>query len=113
MNMNTFVRITFATFLFSVTLSFLNAQTPLPYYTGFDNATEQAGWVEYDLGVTSTYPWEFYNSSAYSAPTCLRRDYPVGGTQVTDGWFVSLLLIFLEAEQSTRYGTLLQVLEHQ
>ena len=75
-------------FLFSY-ISIVNAQTPLPYFTGFDNASEQSGWTEYDLGVTSTYPWEFYAFNFYSSPNCLRRDYPVGGSQVTDGWMVS------------------------
>lgn len=70
--------------------SISQAQTPLPYFTGFDNSAEKAGWTEYKLGVNSDpYKWEYASFSAFSSPNCLRHDYPVGGSQQTDDWFVS------------------------
>lgn len=66
-----------------------NAQTPLPYYTGFDNATEKAGWTEFRKGDNGAYKWTFDTNSSVSSPTRLKHDYPVGGSVVTDDWFVS------------------------
>lgn len=69
----------------------LEAQTSLPYSTGFDNSSEQAGWTEYRKGATTDtfYLWNFSGLSPNSLPNCLAHDYPVGGTQITDDWFVS------------------------
>lgn len=65
------------------------SQTSLPYYTGFDNNIQQAGWQEYRKGATGTYHWGFNIVNSYTSPNCLYHDYPVGGTSVTDDWFVS------------------------
>lgn len=66
-----------------------NAQTPLPYYTGFDNTIEKAGWTEFRKGDNGPSKWTFDTNSSLSSPTRLMHDYPVGGTVVTDDWFVS------------------------
>ena len=65
------------------------AQTPLPYYTGFDNASEKAGWTEYRKGDNGLYQWKFININPVSAPGVLLHNYPVGGSVPTDDWFVS------------------------
>ncbi len=85
------------------TLSTLNAQN---YTTGFDNADEQAGWVEYELGSTNQFLyWEFAPFMPYTAPNCLAHYYPVGGTTPTDDWIVSPLFDFSNggAIDSLRY----------
>lgn len=77
-----------STLLLQMTVS--KAQTSLPYYTGFDNTTQKAGWQEFRKGnADPTYKWDYSSVSAYSAPTCLLHNYPVGGTVTTDDWFVS------------------------
>jgi hypothetical protein len=69
--------------------SALQAQVPV-YSTGFDNATQQDGWQQYRQGAADPfYDWNFQSSQAYSAPTCLMHNYPVGGSAATDDWFVS------------------------
>lgn len=66
------------------------AQTALPYYTGFDNATQTAGWQVFRKGSTDpSYKWTYATFTSYSAPASLFHQYPVGGTVVTDDWFVS------------------------
>lgn len=68
------------------------AQTALPYYTGFDNATEKAGWVEFRTGVATTFNWVVGASvNAVSAPNAISHDYPVGAasTDTTVDWYVS------------------------
>lgn len=65
-----------------------NAQTALPYYTGFDNTAERAGWTFYNSNVTQFSGWE-YSLQPYSTPTCVIHFYPVGGSQTTTDWFVS------------------------
>lgn len=65
------------------------AQVALPYSTGFDNTGEQSGWQIHRLGATGTYNWLYNGNNAHSAPTCLVHTYPVGGSNVTDDWFVS------------------------
>lgn len=67
--------------------------TPLPYSTGFDNAAQQAGWVEYRKGTISVYDWatSAFVSNTPSAPNCITHDYYVGGGapgKVVD-WYVS------------------------
>lgn len=70
-----------------VNYSNLSAQT---YTTGFDNAGEQAGWTEYRAGVIDPfYEWEYSTFGEHSAPNCLIHNYPVGGTEASDDWFVS------------------------
>lgn len=66
------------------------AQTALPYETGFDNAAQTAGWQAFRKGSTDpNYKWVYATFTAYSAPASLFHHYPVGGTAVTDDWFVS------------------------
>lgn len=66
------------------------AQTALPYYTGFDNATQTAGWQVFRKGSTDpSYKWTYATFTSYSAPASLFHQYPVGGTVLTDDWFVS------------------------
>lgn len=66
------------------------AQT-LPYSTGFDTPAEQAGWDAYRTGTTTDtfYLWEYSTNTPFSPPTRLSHNYPVGGVNVTDDWFVS------------------------
>jgi len=63
---------------------------PLPYTTGFDNVSEQAGWQEFRTGYLSTYSWN-YGGPGFSAPSCLSHDYNVGGNpgDIVVDWFVS------------------------
>ena len=71
----------------SATLSGAMAQS---YTTGFDNPTQQAGWQEFRKGTTAQPEhWGYDNSQEYSSPNCLMHYYPVGGTVITDDWFVS------------------------
>jgi hypothetical protein len=64
---------------------------PLPYYTGFDNTTQQSGWQEFRKGFLSPEEWTYNSFNAYSAPNTLYHDYPVGssGPDTTLDWFVS------------------------
>lgn len=67
----------------------LRAQTAMPYFTGFDNATQKNGWQLFRKGATGTYLWTYTTFEPYSGTDCLYHDYPVGGTTMTDDWFVS------------------------
>jgi hypothetical protein len=71
-----------------------NAQTPLPYFTGFDNASQQDGWTQQREGDLGSYQWNYNAFSPYSVPNNLSHNYPVGGTQITDDWFVSPVFDF-------------------
>jgi hypothetical protein len=64
------------------------AQTPLPYYSGFDNASQKNGWQLFRKGDVGLYKWE-YSLTGFSGDSCVYHGYPVGGTTVTDDWFVS------------------------
>jgi hypothetical protein len=81
--------------LFTVALScsFMaaGAQTSLPYRTGFDTPDEKSGWTQHRKGSTDFYNWGYSSGGAYSAPTCLFHDYPVGNddAEVVTDWFVS------------------------
>jgi hypothetical protein len=67
----------------------VQAQTLLPYTTGFDTEAQKNGWTIYEKGAEGGfYKWNF-NTNGYSAPVCLGHDYPVGGTEITDDWCVS------------------------
>ena len=67
------------------------------YSTGFDNATEQSGWNQYRVGVSDPfYEWEYTTSDALSAPNCILHNYHVGGSEITDDWFVSPIFDFSE-----------------
>ena len=77
--------------LFCLTASIGFSQSlSLPYYTGFDSPGEQAGWLEFRLGVMSTNTWG-YGINACSAPNSLNHDYNVGGspTDTVEDWYVS------------------------
>jgi hypothetical protein len=68
----------------------LQAQVTLPYYTGFDNASQQNGWAEYKKAATTFSHWGYASVSAYSAPNCISHDYsPSTGITLTDNWYVS------------------------
>ena len=64
-------------------------QTALPYFTGFDNTAEQAGWTLFRKGSTISSPWAYSLQSQlpYSGPKCLVHYYPV--SEQTLDWFVS------------------------
>lgn len=66
----------------------LNAQVYTSYSTGFDGAAQQSDWTQYRKGDTGFYNWGFGNMG-YSAPNSLDHYYPVGGSALTDDWFVS------------------------
>ena len=65
----------------------------LPYYTGFDNPAQRAGWVQYRTGFLSSYSLSNINN--------LSHDYNVGGSSndtVVD-WYVSPALNFTASAQ--------------
>ena len=76
----------------------LNAQSQsLPYSTGFDSTSQQAGWQEFRLGVLNSFNWKYETGNPPpSSPNSLFHDYNVGGspTDTTDDWFVSPPFIF-------------------
>jgi|GEM_PF-682312 len=82
-------------FLLLTMPSHLMAQVAeLPYYTGFDNTSEQSGWQQYRQGYESASEWSFDGGIApvgFSLPACLSHDYNVGGeeSQTVIDWFVS------------------------
>lgn len=69
----------------------LFGQTTLPYQTGFDNQSEQEGWVEVQLGSTEHNSWsisQFFD--APSSPNSLFHSYtPTTATGACDNWFIS------------------------
>lgn len=68
----------------------LMSQVTLPYYSGFDNATQQEGWLEYKTASTEFSHWGYGSSNAYSSPNDVGHDYsPSTGITLTDNWFVS------------------------
>jgi hypothetical protein len=70
-----------------------HSQVELPYTTGFDNTQQQEGWTIFRLGENGQFNnWVYSNNGAHSAPSCLYHNYPVGGTNVTDDWFVSPMM---------------------
>jgi hypothetical protein len=82
--------------IFFVTTNILFAQDlPLPYYTGFDNVAEQAGWQQYRTGFMSLQSWH-YSNTGFSTPNCIFHDYNVGGnlTDTVIDWFISPALNF-------------------
>ncbi len=80
----------FLLFSFSLAGSVVSAQTTLPYYSGFDNTTEQAGWQQFTKGAAGYFPWSV-GGGGFSAPNALSHDYPVGnpGTDTVTDWYVS------------------------
>jgi len=87
--MKKFVIISFATLISLIS----TAQMSLPYYTGFDNTSEQAGWKEYKKAATTFSNWGYGTFNSYSAPNCVEHDYsPSTGITLTDNWYVSDLV---------------------
>ncbi|MEI6124371.1 MAG: T9SS type A sorting domain-containing protein [Bacteroidota bacterium] len=67
----------------------LSAQVSLPYFSGFDNAAQQNGWVEYKKAATTFSHWSIAGGG-YSLPNAVGHDYsPASGITLTDNWFVS------------------------
>ncbi len=71
-------------------------QTPTPYYTGFDNSAQQAGWQKFRQGTLHIYQWETGPATGpYSPPYCAWHNYPTGGVGVpVVDWFVSPMFNF-------------------
>ncbi|MES2555809.1 MAG: choice-of-anchor J domain-containing protein [Bacteroidota bacterium] len=68
----------------------VRAQVDLPYSTGFENASEQSGWVQYKKGTQSSFQeWDYAPTQGFESSTALMHYYPVGGSDATDDWFVS------------------------
>lgn len=75
---------------FLLLTNFTFSQVILPYSTGFDNASEQNGWVEFKKEATTFSHWDFSSSNSNSSPNCISHDYsPSSGITLTDNWFVS------------------------
>lgn len=69
----------------------LQAQTPLPYATGFDDAGQQEGWQAFRGGEAGSPSWELLSGGAPSSPNFLWHDYVLNeheGDTIRD-WFVS------------------------
>lgn len=81
--------------LFFATNTLFSQGISLPYYTGFDSPTEQAGWQQYRTGFLSNYDWN--NNGAIS------HDYNVGGnsTDTVIDWYVSPPLNFIATGEVT------------
>lgn len=81
--------------LFSLTFSLSIHAQNLPYTTGFDNTSEQAGWTYYQEGDAGSSQWGMTGGGS-SAPNSLHHDYNVGApndAEVID-WMVSPALNF-------------------
>lgn len=78
-------------FIFFGSVFCVNAQAVLPYYTGFDNAAEKAGWVQFRKGWTGSGGWGIAPNSGFSPPSYLGHDYPIGASvgDTTIDWYVS------------------------
>jgi hypothetical protein len=72
------------------------AQTPTPYYTGFDNTAQQAGWQKFRQGTLHPYQWEFGPAiGAASPPYCAWHNYPTGSIPVpVVDWVISPVFNF-------------------
>ncbi len=74
--------------LFSVLNS--TGQVSLPYFSGFDDASQQAGWAEFKTASTQFSHWGYGSFDPFSPPNSVGHDYsPSTGITVTDNWFVS------------------------
>lgn len=72
---------------FTITLP---AQVDLPYYSGFDNASERAGWQIYRTGENALANWSLATVGGFSPTSCIGHDYaPSTGANVADDWYVS------------------------
>jgi hypothetical protein len=87
--MKAIISILSALFLLLFATDKLQAQTALPYFSGFDNATQKNGWQIFRKGATGTYNFMYSTIVPYSGTESIYHDYPVGGTTITDDWFVS------------------------
>jgi len=68
----------------------LQAQVPLPYYSGFDNAAERNGWTIFRLGEAAIGNWSIASVEGFSPTSCISHDYsPSSGAHVVDDWYVS------------------------
>ncbi len=65
----------------------VRSQTTLPYFTGFDNSTQQLGWTQYKKAGIITGGWQYMTPNAYTAPTALYQIY--SPSENLDNWFVS------------------------
>ncbi|MBW8051955.1 MAG: hypothetical protein FVQ77_16770, partial [Cytophagales bacterium] len=85
--------------LLIITLFILRAEAQslqLPYYTGFDSVSEQAGWQEFRLGILSSSHWIYTAGLFVSSPKSLFHYYnnPGNPTDTVEDWFVSPPLNF-------------------
>ncbi|SFT41569.1 Por secretion system C-terminal sorting domain-containing protein [Lishizhenia tianjinensis] len=78
----------------SILVSILAAKAQNVYYTGWDNAAENAGWTQIQKGDIGLYQWDKDASTSVSPDSCLAHYYPVGGTVPTDNWFISPVFDF-------------------
>lgn len=79
-----------STLFFLTILLTICAQTQLPYYTGFDNASEQNGWRNYEISSGNrSYPWEYSSFDKVSEPNSLRMSSPFNEDVYIENWFVS------------------------
>lgn len=60
----------------------LKAQVSLPYFSGFDNATQINGWTEYRKADTTHLHWQIFNSISHGYA-------PSTGVRLADNWMVS------------------------
>lgn len=75
--------------LFSLPI-LLPAQVDLPYYSGFDNASERAGWKIYRTGENPIANWSIATFGGYSPTSCISHDYaPSSGANLADDWYIS------------------------
>jgi hypothetical protein len=73
-----------------LTSATLPASGQTTYYTGFNTAAEQTGWTNFRKNAAaSTYSWEVNSGGYGSSGNCLRHDYPVGASTVTEDWYIS------------------------
>jgi hypothetical protein len=94
------------------TVKTATAQPPQPpisgmYSIGFDNSSENMEWTEYKFSPPgSNYTWVISTDMPYSGTHCLAHYYPVGGTSLTDDWFVSPAFDFSNGAtiDSLKYG---------
>jgi len=67
------------------------AQTPLPYYTGFDNAAQKDGWVYFAQGLEDPLQagWIYNSITPKSAPQYLYHSYWGDAPSLTKDWIIS------------------------
>jgi hypothetical protein len=93
-------------FIFSSILNSGFAQTSTPYFCGWDDSSQESGWMQFRLGDENPfYQWELSNFENYSGTQSLIHNYPVGSTEAVNDWYVSPEFDFSEGGQidSLRY----------